>query len=245
MFRSLLRHSGAQAVLCWLITKYIKLVWKTGRWRFSGDDGPRALNNAGAPYIIAFWHGRLLMTPYALGGERANVRVLISSHRDGRVISRAMHRFGIATIAGSTSRGGVDALLQATQFLRRAGTLGITPDGPRGTRMRASDGVIAIARRTGVPIFPLAYSTSRRIVLGSWDRFILPLPFARGAFVWGPPIHVARDADRDAARHAVEQALNAVAEQADALMGQPTIAPAPEIGRDSGNGDFTAAAMER
>jgi lysophospholipid acyltransferase (LPLAT)-like uncharacterized protein len=232
MFRSFLRRPGAQAVLCWLIVRYIQLVWKTGRWTFTGDDAPRALIDAGKPLIFTFWHGRLLMIPYALGGERRDASVLISTHRDGQVISRVVHYFDIATIAGSTSRGGADAFRKAIKFLRRGGPLGITPDGPRGPRMRASDGVIAIARRTGAPILPVSYSTSWRIVLGSWDRFVLPLPFARGAFVWGAPIHVAKDADRETARHALEHALNATAEQADALVGQPAIAPA-------------AAAMER
>ena len=164
------------------------------------------------------------MTPYALGGESANVRVLISTHRDGRIISRAMQYFNIDTISGSSSRGGAGAFRRAARFLRHAGVLGITPDGPRGPRMRASDGVIALARLTGAPILPLAYATSRRIVLGSWDRFIVPLPFARGTFIWGTPIRINRDADREAARRTVENALNAAAEQADSLAGQPAIA---------------------
>jgi lysophospholipid acyltransferase (LPLAT)-like uncharacterized protein len=224
MFRHLMRRPGVQTAACWVIAKYIQLVWKTGRWTLIGDDGPRALNRAGTPFIVAFWHGRLLMIPYALGGEGSNVRVLISAHRDGRIISGAMDYFDIETISGSSSKGGAGAFRYAIRFLRNGGVLGITPDGPRGPRMRASDGVIAIARLTGTPILPLAYATSRRIVLGSWDRFILPLPFARGVFVWGAPIRVARDADRETARDAVEQALNAVTQQADAQAGAPAIA---------------------
>ena len=223
MFRHLMRRPGVQAAACWLIAKYIRLVWKTGRWTIIGDEGPRALKNAGTPFIAAFWHGRLLMAPYALGGESANIRVLISTHRDGWIIARAMTYFDIDTISGSSSKGGAGAFRRAARFLRHAGVLGITPDGPRGPAMRASDGVIAIARLTGAPVLPLAYSTSRRMVLGSWDRFVLPLPFARGVFVWGPPIRVNRDADREAARRTVEKALNAAAEKADSLVGQPTI----------------------
>jgi hypothetical protein len=227
MFRHLMRRPGVQAAACWIIARYIKLVWKTGRWTLIGDEGPRALYRAGTPFIAAFWHGRLLMIPYALGGEGSNVRVLISSHRDGRIISGAIEYFDIKTITGSSSKGGAGAFRHAIRFLRNAGVLGITPDGPRGPRMRASDGVIAIARLTGAPILPLAYATSRRFVLGSWDRFIVPLPFARGVFVWGAPIRVARDADREAARDAVEQALNAATQRADAQTGPPTSAVEP------------------
>ena len=142
MFRHLMRRPGVQAAACWLIARYIQLVWRTGRWTIIGDEAPRALKNAGTPFIAAFWHGRLLMTPYALGGESANVRVLISTHRDGRIISRAMQYFNIDTISGSSSRGGAGAFRRAARFLRHAGVLGITPDGPRGPRMRASAGVV-------------------------------------------------------------------------------------------------------
>ena len=104
--------------MCWLIGKYIQLVWKTGRWTFTGDEAPRALTKAGEPYIVAFWHGRLLMTPFALGDDRRNICVVISAHRDGQLIARAVNQFNIVTIAGSTSKGGADAFRRAARFSR-------------------------------------------------------------------------------------------------------------------------------
>lgn len=231
MLKRLLNHPAIQAVLCRIVALYVRLVWRTGRWHFEGEEAPKSLSDAGKPLIVAFWHGRLFMAPFALHGDQHGASVMISTHRDGRMISRVVGLLGVSTVAGSTSRGGLTALRQAMRVLRDGNLLGITPDGPRGPRMRASEGVVALARHTGAPIFPLSYSTSRRKVLGSWDRFLLPLPFSRGVFVWGPAITVAPDADSAAmeqARLVVESALNAASERADTLSGQPVIQPAAD-----------------
>jgi lysophospholipid acyltransferase (LPLAT)-like uncharacterized protein len=98
--------------------------------------------------------------------------------------------------------------------------------------MRVSGAVIEIARRSGAPIIPATYACSRRKVIGTWDRFVVALPFGRGVFAWGEPIAVPRDADaerREIARGEVEDALNALTDEADRLVGQETIAPAPAV----------------
>jgi len=108
--------------------------------------------------------------------------------------------------------------------------VGITPDGPRGPRMRATDGIVTVARVSGVPIIPCSYSARSRKVLGTWDRFIVPLPFTRGVIVWGEPIYIARNADEAAlqtARLTVETGLNAVTHAADEAMGVAPVEPAP------------------
>jgi lysophospholipid acyltransferase (LPLAT)-like uncharacterized protein len=117
------------------------------------------------------------------------------------------------------------ALLRA---LKASDCIGITPDGPRGPRMRAGGGVVDIARLSGAAILPLAYSASPRGLLGSWDRFLVPWPFGRGVYVWGTPLTVPRDADEAtlaAARKTLEERLNGVTSEADWLMGQETVEP--------------------
>jgi lysophospholipid acyltransferase (LPLAT)-like uncharacterized protein len=108
-------------------------------------------------------------------------------------------------------------------------SVGITPDGPRGPRMHASEGVVQVARLSGVPVIPCGFSAARRRTLGSWDRFTLALPFSRGLFVWGEPILVAHDADSaamEAARRAIEAGLTSVTQAADRAMGHPPVEPA-------------------
>jgi lysophospholipid acyltransferase (LPLAT)-like uncharacterized protein len=115
--------------------------------------------------------------------------------------------------------------------LKAGEVVGITPDGPRGPRMRASDGIVTVARMAGVPVVPVTYAVARRRVLSTWDRFVLPLPFSAGVFAWGPPIEVPRDLDAagiETVRRRIETELTGLADAADRMCGCPPVEPAPE-----------------
>ncbi len=239
MVKTLTRTEGVRRFLCWLAAQYIRLVHATGRWQVVGGELPRAFWDEGRPFILAFWHGRILMMPYCWR-RRQPIRMLISQHRDGQIIARTVSHFGIETIVGSSSKGGTAALRAMLQSLKGGTCVGITPDGPRGPRMRASEGIVQVAKLSGRPIIPCSFSTRRRKILGSWDRFSVALPFSRGVFVWGTPIAVAADAkasDLAKAREAVEAGLNAITDEADRRMGHAPIAPAPASGPDQAAAD--------
>ncbi len=218
-------------MMCWLGSLYIRLVYLTSRWQVINGDVPAAFWDSGKPFILCMWHGRFLMFPCAWPRNR-QIHMLISQHRDGQIISRTVGHFGLSTIAGSSSRGGTQALRSLLSTLKSGGYIGITPDGPRGPRMRATDGVVAIARLSGIPVIPIAINSSRRKVLGSWDRFVVSLPFSRGVFLWGQPIEISRDADKDeqeAARLHIEDTLTKLCHEADALFDQDCIEPADPV----------------
>jgi lysophospholipid acyltransferase (LPLAT)-like uncharacterized protein len=149
---------------------------------------PESCLARGERVICAFWHGRLLMMPFAYPGQR--VVILISQHRDGEYISRIARALGFQVIRGSATRGGVRALRQIIRALKEGLNLVITPDGPKGPRAKVKSGVIEIARLTGAPIVPVSFSAVRRRFLKSWDAFLLPLPFSRAVYIWGEPIYV-------------------------------------------------------
>ncbi len=221
-----------RGLLCWLGSLYIRFVFLTGRWQVVNGGHADALWDRNSPFILAFWHGRILMMPKSWRSS-VPIHMLISQHRDGQLIARTVSHFGIDTVQGSTTRGGSAALRAMLKFLKSGECVGITPDGPKGPRMRASDGIVAVARLAGVPILPATFATSRRKLLGSWDRFAVALPFSRGVFVWGDPIGVPKESDEAAmetARRAVEDSLNAITRDADARMGQTTPDPA-EVAR--------------
>ncbi|PKU22043.1 lysophospholipid acyltransferase family protein [Telmatospirillum siberiense] len=229
MVKTLTRAEGVRRFLCWLAAQYIRLVHVTGRWQVVGGELPQSFWDDGRPFILAFWHGRILMMPYCWR-RRQPINMLISQHRDGQIIARTVSHFGISTIVGSSSKGGVAALRAMLQSLKGGTCVGITPDGPRGPRMRASDGIVQVARMSGCPIIPCTFSARRRKLLGSWDRFSVALPFSSGVFVWGTSIEVpsgASSTDLQAARDAVEASLNAITEEADRRMGHPPVEPAP------------------
>ena len=227
LFKRLARYDATRRVVCWGVAQYIRLVRRTGAWSVRNDAVPKRLWDEGKPFILAFWHGRLLMMPYCWD-RRVTIHMLISQHVDGQLIARTVSHFGISTVAGSSSKGGSAALRRILAALKAGDCVGFTPDGPRGPRGRASAGIVNAARLAGVPILPGSFGVTRRRVLGSWDRFVLALPFARGVFLWGDPIEVPRGSDPAAlerARLTVEQSLNRLGREADLLCGTAPIEP--------------------
>jgi lysophospholipid acyltransferase (LPLAT)-like uncharacterized protein len=222
------------------IELYVRFVYATSPWVTLGAEYPAQLRSEGKSYIIAFWHGRLLLMPPARTFD-APLHVLISHHRDGELIARAMRPFGLEAIRGSTAKdgrrkGGTAALRTILQALKHGGIVAISPDGPRGPRMRASTGIAAAARLAKVPVIPLGYGVARRKVMSSWDRFIVPFPFNRGVYIWGDPIDVYSDSSETVEQAAlrIETALNAVCAEADRYCGQTPIDPAPAVAGDQG-----------
>ncbi|MGH7065124.1 MAG: lysophospholipid acyltransferase family protein [Stellaceae bacterium] len=221
MGRRLMRRSWLRRAACRAGSWYIRLVHRTNRWLVEGDEHPRRLRAQGRVFIGAFWHGRMMMIPVAWR-RMAPMHMLISAHRDGRVIADTVSYFGIDTIAGSTRRGGSAALRAMLKRLKDGDCVAITPDGPRGPAMRASIGIVNAARLAQVPIVPITFATSRRLLLDTWDRFHLALPFGRGIFLWGEPIDIAADLDEagvEQARLLVEARLTDMSAEADRRVG--------------------------
>jgi lysophospholipid acyltransferase (LPLAT)-like uncharacterized protein len=228
ILRRLLASGAVQALLAFFIAFYIRFVGWTTRWQREGYDFLVGLRAENKPLIFCFWHGRLAMMPLC-HREARNAAVLVSTHRDGRLVAHTIRNLGLSTIDGSTRRGGETATLQCRTQLGKGGIVAIAPDGPRGPLMRAAAGAVQLAALTGVPILPSSVATRRRRVLGSWDRFLLPLPFGRGIYRIGAPITVPRDADAaaiEAARLALERALNDISADCDRRMGHVPIEPA-------------------
>ena len=231
-----LRRSGTgRAVAARLGAFYIRLVRRTTRWRFEGREAYDRLVADGTGVIIVMWHGRLFMAPYC-ADPRRRFAAMISDNQDGELIAALFARFGIHAVRGSTydrekrrDKGGRRAYATALRELgRRGAVVGITPDGPRGPRMRAQPGASVLSIATGAVIQPVGFSTSRGRLLGSWDRFLLPWPFGRGAMIWGEPLRPPAGDDAAAAGRylqEIESALTAVTERADRLCGRAPVPP--------------------
>ena len=228
--KPILRTAFTQKVISLLIIWYIHFVHWTGSWTRVNEEIPNKFHDAGKPFILALWHGRLAMMGLAWR-YGVTVTVLASAHRDGRIIARVLEGFGFSVVHGSTNKGGANALRRLAVVLANGGVIGVTPDGPRGPRMRAAAGVIMLARLAQVPIIPMTFATSRRRIHTSWDRFVIPLPFARGVYLWGEPIQAPSSADKtlmEEKRLELECAITDLTAQADRLMGQESIAPATQ-----------------
>lgn len=220
--RPLLKSEPSYRFFAFLASIYIRFVFLTCKWETLGKEIPESYIKDKKPFIVCFWHGRLGMLACAWTWKDRPFRMLMSTHRDGLLIARTVSHFGITWIAGSTQRGGTEALRGLIKTLRNGETIGITPDGPRGPSQVASIGVVTLAKLAKVDLVPITFSTSRRRLLKTWDRFHLPLPFGRGLFIWGDPISPPPSSDEtemERVRQQLETEMTALQNKADSLVG--------------------------
>jgi len=142
------------------------------------------------PSIVAFWHGRMFLLPFALQNYAEKVAILISRHRDGELVAELVERLGFKTVRGSTGKGkgGSAAFLKMVELLKEGHAVAITPDGPRGPREKVKPGVVKLSKLTGIPVYPLTFGCSREFHLKSWDRFAVPKPFSKCRVIFGEPL---------------------------------------------------------
>lgn len=178
-------------------TIVLRMIAFTWRVRFVNDDVVRAQRERGEPFMYLLWHGQLL--PLLWTHRNRQVAVIISEHRDGEIIARIARALGFRLVRGSTSRGAARALLGASRELESGFDLAVTVDGPRGPAGTVAPGALIISQRTGAPMIPTAAAASNGWRLRSWDRFLIPKPFARVTVAYGEPIRSKADSPRDAA----------------------------------------------
>ena len=170
----------------------INALGQTLRWRIEGREHLDAIAASGRQPVMAFWHGRIL--PATFYFRRRGIVVITSENFDGEWIARIIERFGYGTARGSTSRGGLKALLQLKRDMEAGKAAGFTLDGPRGPARVAQPGAIWLAKATGNPVLPFHAEASRHWTMRSWDRTQIPKPFSTVALAIGEPLSVPADA---------------------------------------------------
>ncbi len=199
-------------------------IMATARWRITGAEHHRACVDAGQPFILAFWHGRLLPLGYLHRG--CGHGLMISRSKDGEYGSALARHWGQIPVRGSSSRGGALALAEMIAHLEAGHSVAFTPDGPRGPRERMKPGPIVAAQKTGAPILPFSCGASRAWYLNSWDRMLVPKPFARIHVCYGEPFLVGPGDDTGERERALEAELARLTAQADAGAGREASEPA-------------------
>jgi lysophospholipid acyltransferase (LPLAT)-like uncharacterized protein len=168
-------------------------------WRFAvrNERVVQEARASGRGFVFSLWHGEML--PLLWLHRNQGVRVLISEHRDGELIARIAESFGFRTVRGSSSRGGERALLAIASALEKGEEVAFTPDGPRGPARVSQAGAMIAAARAQTVIVPAAVHAAAAWRLGSWDRFLVPRPFARVTVAYGEPLHLSGMTAREAA----------------------------------------------
>ena len=164
----------------------LRILFFTCRKKFhlavESDDLPK-------PVIVVFWHGELLpvMEGYILYRGNKNIDSMISDHKDGELVARIVSLFGGGAIRGSSTRGGVKALISSFRTLGKKRDLGIALDGPKGPRHSVADGVVLISQKKSVPIVTFNCKPTSYWQINSWDKFVIPKPFCTLNFYVGKP----------------------------------------------------------
>lgn len=162
------------------------------------DAGPvDRMRHDGQPVALLLWHGQLLPLLYVMRFQ--SIASLISTHKDGELIAQVARRLGCKLIRGSSSRGADRALLGLVRALRDGFTVAVTPDGPRGPDRTFAPGALVAAHRAQAPVVAFGVHASRAWYMKSWDRFMIPKPFARLTIVFDTPTMVPGHDTRDAA----------------------------------------------
>lgn len=161
---------------------------RTWRVETVHEERWRALVDARRPHVFLLWHDALLPLLWRHRGR--DVTIVVSEAKDGQYLSEYARRIGYREARGSSSRGGVRALIGVVKTLRAGGVAAFTPDGPRGPRRELKGGVLLAAQRGGGLVVPLHAAASRAWRLASWDRFLVPKPFARVRIAYGTPFEV-------------------------------------------------------
>jgi len=199
----------------------VAVLCRTYRWRVEGAEHYDAVVRGGKQPILALWHGRIL--PGLHYFRHRGVVVITSQNFDGEWIARILHKFGFGTARGSTSRGGARALVQLRRDLAAGRPAAFTVDGPRGPARVVQPGVTFLAGATGHPILPYHIEADRYWSVKSWDRTLIPKPFATVALVIGSPIGVASTDDHvlEATGSALTASLATLESRALTLLRRP------------------------
>jgi lysophospholipid acyltransferase (LPLAT)-like uncharacterized protein len=204
------RPKFAQHLIGWTVFVVERLVSASLRCRWKDNSG---LANAsrGKPVIFCLWHNRLAISMMVHRRHSRKLAALVSASKDGALLAAVLGKFGVVQVRGSSSRRGPQALLELATRGEMGYDLAVTPDGPKGPRYIVQAGVISLAQITGFPIIAVTCNTHRKVCLGSWDRFQIPLPFSRCELILNEPIFVPREAcevKREELRRELEDRLN-------------------------------------
>ncbi|NNC38596.1 MAG: lysophospholipid acyltransferase family protein [Hyphomonadaceae bacterium] len=237
LFKRFMNLKIIQIFLALLLAGYMGLVRRTTRWTTDNLDVVEPLQESGKGFVACTWHARFLMTTAGWTKMRQVPHVLISRSRDGNLVAYTSKILRLGVIRGSRrskltakSKGGANALREMLTTIENGDCIFMTPDGPRGPRMRMGEGPLRLAKLSGAPVIAYALSTSNKIMFNSWDRFMLPLPFGKGKIVFGGPVYVdaeATDKQLEAARLELEEIMNTCSQTADEAVGNDPIRPKP------------------
>jgi len=181
----------------------IRVIGRTIRYEVSGWENFEAIEAAGRLPIYAFWHDRIFASTWYF--RNRGIAVITSQSKDGEYIARFIQRLGYGAIRGSSTRGGVGALVEMIKAMRNGTPTAFTLDGPKGPRYEAKPGAVLLSKKTGHPVMPFVIECARYWTIGSWDGLQIPIPFTRAKLMIDKPMYVNPDANDEQVREKLRE----------------------------------------
>ena len=204
-------------VIPYLLFGVVYLWCMTLRSKNLNEEEENHFKNLTGPYILTLWHGRIFYLFYYLR-RHPDYFLLISPSEDGDLLARLARLMGYSVIRGSTYKKAVSAARSLIKVLRRNQRIIIVADGSRGPKCVAQPGFVQLAGITGTPIFPMTFGAKNKVVLNSWDQFVIPLPFTRCTLNFSSPISLPPKSSEqiiEEKRLELENALNRINKASD------------------------------
>lgn len=223
--KTILKSSKVQTIVCFIMSLYIKLVFKLSKVNIFGytEEYLKYLKENKATFVIT-WHGRIMIAPMIVKTlyKKANCKkqpcVLSSKHRDGQLASKTMNIFNFKEIFGSTinknklhqaeESGAVKSIMIIMREIKNGSSIHLAPDGPRGPIRKINSEIVNIAKKSKTPIFPVAINYSFKKQLKSWDEFQIPFPFGTINVEYLEPVLVDKNSNFEKTNLFLEKVMN-------------------------------------
>lgn len=227
--KNLLKNRTIIKILSFFIYLYAQFVGYSTRWKINGTAGIQQITNGKAIFIG--WHARATMMPFFWRKlTQKKLYALVSPHQDGQIIANFLKWYKIDVVSGSTNENAKQSALEIMRLLQENNNIFISPDGPRGPRMRMKKSPVYFAAKTGLPIICVCYSSSHALVIEkAWDKTVILLPFGKGFFTLSDPIYIPKDLTDEQIeeyRLLLENTANKLCFDCDKKSARPPILPA-------------------
>jgi len=229
--KQILRHPNTLYCLAYFVAAWIWFVHLTCRTYYENEAHIQPFWDDKKPVIAITWHGRTLLAPFCWR-SKTPYTTLASRHSDGEATALFFKTFGVQSIRGAgtgkasrksyKNKGGVTAFRSMLKALRADTSIWLTADMPPGPAKDCDISIITLARQSGAPIVPMAMRSTHCVTLTkTWDKFLLPLPLGRIAYIWGAPVYVRKESteeDMEAIRQTLQNDLNRLSARANRIV---------------------------
>ena len=230
--KKILKSKLVICCLSFLIYIYSKFVGLTCKWKIKKlKNATKAAENTNAIWVA--WHARATMMPFFWQKffDR-KMAAIVSPHHDGQLIAHFLKWYKITPVNGSTNENPRKSALELMRALQDGYDLFISPDGPRGPRMRMKKSPIYYAQKTGKPIICACFSLNKALIIDkAWDKTMIALPFSKGIFAFSEPLYVPKDISDDEIekyRIKLENIANDLSSYCDKYADRKPVLPAPK-----------------